>query len=67
MGATIEAEFEEEEDFVAWLAAQSDASLSGAELSDVFKRFNQRISRRQLLAYLQYAHQKKGWPKFETE
>ncbi|NJO03431.1 MAG: hypothetical protein HC880_18670 [Bacteroidia bacterium] len=47
--------FESEEEFASWLAEQSDASLNGANHPDPFKRKNQRVTRRRLLAYRRYA------------
>ena len=40
--------FPDRDAFVAWLAKQSDDSLSGAEESQAWVRYNQRITREQL-------------------
>jgi len=44
--------FTKEEDFVDWLAAQSDDSLSGNDEKDFFYKDNQRITRARLFDFL---------------
>lgn len=48
--------FPNREDFIAWLAVQSDTTLSGNEESDAFLRGNQRITRERLEAALHQSH-----------
>lgn len=44
--------FATREAFIAWLAAQSDQSLSGATLADEFLRNNQRITQERLQQFV---------------